>query len=185
MHEPTETENNNKNEGHEGVQCDLLHELPDWLQEFRENLVDERSPSEPRRNPEPGHRDTSSSSHELPMESRAKVEPGLGKHSVHTHFPKDPNCDICLKTKITRASCRRRAGTVVPRAGNFGDVTTADQKNLSEGSESATIIDTPLWYRIWQLRGYNPAHVGQGFSWGPEELNEDPGAIEETQSHLH
>ena len=39
-----------------------------------------------------------------------------GKHSVYTHFPKDPNCDFCLKTKITRASCRRRAGTVVPRA---------------------------------------------------------------------
>ena len=55
-------------------------------------------------------------SHELPMESRAKVEPGSGKHSVHTHIPKDPNCDICWKTKITRASCIRRAGTVVPRA---------------------------------------------------------------------
>ena len=32
--------------------------------EFRESLVDERSPSEPRRNPEPGYRDTSSSCHE-------------------------------------------------------------------------------------------------------------------------
>ena len=42
-----------------------------------------------------------------------------GKHSVFTHFPKDPNCDICLKTKITRSSCRRRAGTVVPRAEHF------------------------------------------------------------------
>ena len=41
---PTETKNTNKNEGHEEVQSDLLHELPDWLQEFRENLVDERSP---------------------------------------------------------------------------------------------------------------------------------------------
>ena len=58
---------------------------------------------------------TSSSSHELPMESRAKVAPCSGKHSIYTHFPKDPNCDICLKTKITRASCRR-AGTVVPKA---------------------------------------------------------------------
>ena len=66
----------------------------------------------------------------------AKVEPGSGKHSVYKHFPKDPNCDICLKTKITRASCRRRAGTVVPRAENFGDLTTADHKILSEGSES-------------------------------------------------
>ena len=70
------------------------------------------------------------------MESRAKVEPGSGKHSVNTHFPKDPNCDICLKTKITRAYCRRRAGTVVPRAEYFGDLITADHKILSEGSES-------------------------------------------------
>ena len=38
-----------------------------------------------------------------------------GKHSINTHFPKNPNCDTCLKTKITRAFCRRRAGTVVPQ----------------------------------------------------------------------
>ena len=94
-------------------------------------MVDESSPSEPRRNPAPKDHDTSSSSHELPMESRAKVEPVRD-----THFPKDPNCDVCLKTKITRASCRRRAGTVVPKAENFGDLTTADHKVLSEGSES-------------------------------------------------
>ena len=69
------------------------------------------------------------------MEPRAKVEPGSGKHGVYTHFPKDPNCDICLKTKITRASCRRRAGTVVLQAENFGDL-TADHKVLGGGSES-------------------------------------------------
>ena len=34
LHESTETENKNKNEGREEVQSDLLHELPDWLQEF-------------------------------------------------------------------------------------------------------------------------------------------------------
>ena len=89
------------------------------LQEFRVNLVDERSPSEPEINLELGYRDTAKSSHELPMEPRTKVEPGSGKHSVYTHFPKeDPNCEICLKTKITRASCKRCAGTVVPRAEN-------------------------------------------------------------------
>ena len=48
--------------------------------------------------------------HELPMEPRAKVEPDSGKHSVFTHFPKDPNCDIFLKTKITKAS-RAQSGT--------------------------------------------------------------------------
>ena len=60
----------------------------------------------------------------------------LGEHSVFSNFLKDPNCDICLKTKTTRASCRRRAGTVVPRAENVGDLITADHKVLSEGCES-------------------------------------------------
>ena len=70
------------------------------------------------------------------MELRAKVEPGSGEHSVYTHLPKDPNCDVCLKMKITRASCRRRAGTVVPRAEHFGDLKIADHKVLSGESES-------------------------------------------------
>ena len=60
----------------------------------------------------------------------------LGKHSVYTHFPKDRNCEICPRTKITRAPCRRRIGRVVPRAENFGDLIKADHKVLSEGCES-------------------------------------------------
>ena len=42
------TENTNQNEGREEVRSDLLHDLQDWLQDFREILVDESSPSEPR-----------------------------------------------------------------------------------------------------------------------------------------
>ena len=64
------------------------------------------------------------------------MEPGSGEHSIFSHFPKDPNCDICLKTKIIRASCRRRAGTAVPSAENVRDFVTADHKVLSEESES-------------------------------------------------
>ena len=50
----------------------------------------------------------------------------LGKHGVYTHFPKDRNFEICKRTKITRAPCRRRKGEAVPRADNFGDLITAD-----------------------------------------------------------
>ena len=63
-------------------------------------------------------------------------ELGSGRHSVSTHFPKDQNCEICLKTKITRSSCRRRANAVMPRAENFGDFTSADHKVLSEESRN-------------------------------------------------
>ena len=47
LHESTETENKTKNEEREEVQSDLLHDLPDWLQEFRENVVDESTSTEP------------------------------------------------------------------------------------------------------------------------------------------
>ena len=60
----------------------------------------------------------------------------LDKHSVHTYFPKDRNCEICQRTRITRAPCRRHIGGVVPRAEKFGDLITADHKVLSEGCES-------------------------------------------------
>ena len=63
MHKLTETENKKKNEGREEVSSDLLHDLPDRLQEFREIFVDESSPFEPRGNPAPKDQDTSSSSH--------------------------------------------------------------------------------------------------------------------------
>ena len=57
----------------------------------------------------------------------------LCKHSVYTHFPKDRNCEICQRTKITRVPCRRRIDRV--RAENFGDLKTARHKVLSEGCE--------------------------------------------------
>ena len=106
----------------------LSSEIPEWLQEFRENLVDERVPE---------HRDShASSSHEVPLEPTSKRSEDLGKHSVYTHFPKDRNCEICQRTKITRAPCRRRNGGAVPRAEIFGDLITADHKVLSENCES-------------------------------------------------
>ena len=51
-------------------------------------------------------------------------------------FPKDRNCEICKRTKITRAPCRRRNGEAVLRAEKFGDLITADHKVLSENCES-------------------------------------------------
>ena len=85
----------------------------------------------------PEHRDShANSSHVSSLEPTPARSADLGKHSVHTHFPKDRNCEICKRTKITRAPCRRRIGGAVPRAENFGDLITADHKVLSEGCVS-------------------------------------------------
>ena len=68
---------------------------------------------------------------------RAKIqETRIRVSSVKTHFPKDRNCEICQRTKITRAPYRRRNGGVVPRAENVGDLVTADHKVLSDNCES-------------------------------------------------
>ena len=126
---PTTNPKPNKNEDHDLERRDLSNsDIPEWLKEFRENLVDERVPE---------RRDShASSSHEPSLEPTFKRREDLGKHSVYTHFPKDRNCEICQRTKITRAPCRSRVGGAVPRAENSGDLITADPKVLSEGCES-------------------------------------------------
>ena len=47
LHETTETESKHKNGESEEVQRGISHEFPDWLQEFRVNLVDESTSTEP------------------------------------------------------------------------------------------------------------------------------------------
>ena len=106
----------------------LNSEIPEWLQEFRENLVDDEIPLQGGSH--------ASSSHEASLEPIEMRCEDLGKHNVHTYFPKDRNCEICKRTKITRAPCRRRKGEAVPRADNFGVLITADHKVLSDKCES-------------------------------------------------
>ena len=124
---PTKIPKPNKTKDHEREQEDpYFSDIPEWLQEFKENLVDERVPEQ---------RDShASSSHGLSSEPTRSAD--LGIHSVYIHFPKDLNCEIGQRTKITRAPCRRRIGRVELRAENFGDLISADHKVFSEGCES-------------------------------------------------
>ena len=59
----------------------LSSEIPEWLQEFRENLVDDEI-----RQQGDSH---ASSSHEVSLEPTTTRSVDMGKHSVYTHFPKD------------------------------------------------------------------------------------------------
>ena len=165
MHGSAEIKNPNKNYDEE-LQSDELQGVPDWLQEFKHGLVDESVPE---------HRDTSSSSHELPLEPRAKVVPT--KHNIFTHFPTERNCDICLRT---------RTGTVVPRAETSGDLITADHKVLSEGCESrhnhryAVVVQDLATQRIQSY----PCKTKTSQE-TQKELAKVLGADQESESHLH
>ena len=77
----------------------LNSQIPEWLQEFREILVDDEIPLQ--------RRSHASSSHEASLEPITKRREDLGKHSVSTHFLKDRNCEICQRDKNY---CSRGAG---------------------------------------------------------------------------
>ena len=68
-------------------------------------------------------------------------DPG-GKHNLF-HFPKDRNCEICNRTKITRAPCRRKPTSRedrIPKATKIGGTITADHKVLNEENAIAPSI---------------------------------------------
>ena len=97
-----------------------------YFQDFQENLEDRDVPA---------LRDTlADTSRDSDRERRTKVV--SRRHSIFTHFPKDRNCHVRKRTKITRAPCRTRTGDAVPRTEKFGDLKTADHKFLSEHCES-------------------------------------------------
>ena len=78
--------------------CNPLNtEIPEWLQEFKENFVDVEIPVY-----ESSH---VNSSYEASLEPTTKRREDLGMHSVYTFFLQDRNCEICQRTKITRAPC--------------------------------------------------------------------------------
>ena len=114
--QPEETQANKtpkpKKESKKEQSDSLCSEIPEWLQEFRENLVDDEIPV---------HGDShASSSHETSLEP---IFIWVSTVFILTSL-QDRNCEIYQRTKITRAPCRRRNGEAVPRAERNGDLIT-------------------------------------------------------------
>ena len=77
---PTKSQKTNKKENHDLQRRDPSYsEIPEWVQEFRDNWVDDEIPV---------HGDShASSSHEASLEPTFKRRENLGKHSVSYSFP--------------------------------------------------------------------------------------------------
>ena len=91
----------NQNEDNNHSTRDRLRDLPEWLEEFADNLEYTEVPA------------LANTSHDSDSERPTKV--ASRKHGIYTHFSKDRNCEVRKRTKITRALCRRRTGEAVPR----------------------------------------------------------------------
>ena len=140
MHPKLNTKKHFKKEQRWSIGKPFARPFPEWLEEFTENLEDTEVPA-------PAH-----IPHDSDSERPTKV--ASGKHSMFTHFPKDRNCEVYLRNKMTRAPCRRRSGEAVLRAEKFSDLRRADHKVLNEESESrnnhryAIVVQDPATQRI-------------------------------------
>ena len=67
------------------IRSDAQQDLPEWLRDFRGNLVDDEA--------------------SVSMNEARPVLPQISKrkHNVFTHFRKNPSCKVCKWTKITKA----------------------------------------------------------------------------------
>ena len=104
----------------------LLQDLPKWLEDFTEHLVDAED-------------STSGSETVVGSEPRCPLPlptGGSGKQNLFTHVPKDPICAVCKRATITRVPCRKRSNNHILHAEKFGDLITADHKITNEEGES-------------------------------------------------
>ena len=79
----TRTKKNIKNREDGEAQGELLHDLPEWLEEFADSSVD-------------GEVSTVREAH---ASSSPKPPPKVvsGRHTTYTYFPKDRNCEVYAK----------------------------------------------------------------------------------------
>ena len=119
---PSKTKNKNRKRDGSRDADDRSRDLPEWLDEFTDNLEDTEVPAH-------AH---------ISQDSDSERHPKLAsrKHSIRTHIPKDQNCEVCKRTKITRPVCRRFSGEALLRAQKFGDLITADHRVINEECES-------------------------------------------------
>ena len=103
-------------------------------QEFTENLVDERVPV---------HRDVFAIfSRDSASEPRSKVV--SAKHSIYIHFP-DKDHEICKRTSVTIAPCRKRTGAAVLRPENFVFFLKKQITKFSVKAVNLETIDVLSW----------------------------------------
>ena len=100
-----------------------------------------------------------------PLPSKALT----GKHCLFTHFPKDPNCEICKRTKVTRAAGIRNSQCHMFLATKFGDINEAHHKVFNEEEEPrnnqryATVVQelATQWIQSYPWKNKNIRRNGE------------------------
>ena len=73
----------------DGARRSPVRELPEELEEFDDNLVDEEASAS---------REAPASISREPLHQEPPINVVSGKHSIFIHFPKDRICEVCKRT---------------------------------------------------------------------------------------
>ena len=108
---------------------DRLRDLPEWIEEFTENLEDTEVSA-------PAHTDS---------KRPTKVAPR--KQIIFTHFPKDLNFEVWQGLLAEDALAKQYLEQKI--------LVKQITKSLMREVNLETITDTQSWYKIWPLNGFN------------------------------
>ena len=147
LQDSTETEHKNKSEEIDRVRRSPLRDLPEWCEEFTENLPCEEASAS---NAAPA-RISRDPLHQEPFYKNWYP----GSPAFFAHFPKAPKFRSTQKNQDHKGSCRKRTGNQVLKADKFGDLITRDHKCSMKIVNLETITGVQSWYRIWSLNGCN------------------------------
>ena len=110
--------------------------------------------------------------------SEISIKQRRWQHNLFKHFPKDQNCEVCRRTKFTRATCKRDPVNPADRlhvADKFGELVTADLKVLNE--------EQALRSKIWQRNGFRVTRAKKSQPQKPRGSPKRP--RHQTKNHLH
>ena len=137
-------------------------ELPEWLQPFTEGLT--RGPS--------SSTDVLSSWRGHTTSSNSLLARILQQHPLQTTheestmysiiFPKTRICEVCRRTKVTRASCQRNPDDRADRmkiAERFGDMTTAGHRFLMKSKSRDCVANMQWLCRTWGTQWIKVVHA--------------------------
>ena len=150
---------------------DLLRDLPEWLEEFADNLEDAEMPA-------PAHFSW--------LRFGTAYQSAIKKHSILLTSQKTEVAISACANQNCKGSLQETHWYSRAQSGNFGDLTTADHKVLSEGCESRNnhryeVVTQDLatqWTQSYPCKTTTSQEDGK-------ELAEVLGADQETKSPLH
>ena len=134
-----------KNEDIEPARRDLLRDMPEWLEEFTENLVDERVPA---------HRDAPASSSRESASEPLRIS-GIGWAPYSYSLPEGPKLRHLHGDQDYKGSLQKTHWQSHTSSRKFFQLITADHKVLSEGCESRNNHRYAVVVQDWQLNGFN------------------------------